>query len=485
MPPSSRTRPLGLVVAAASLPMFMGMLDNLVVTNALPALATDLNASLEELQWFVNAYSLAFASFILMAVALGDRFGRRRIFTSGVVLFTVASVLCALADTPTQLIAARAVQGIGAAALLPRSLATLAANVSPKQRPLAIGIWGGISGLGVALGPVIGGAVVDGMSWHGIFWLNVPVGLIAIPLILGVLRESRGDRVRLDLLGLALGMAGVFGLVFGIVRGNEAGWTSPQVLTGLVGGTVLMAAFLAWERRVSAPLLPLGLFRDRSFTVANAVGLIFSLGMFGSIFILIQYLQVVQGYSPLRAGVMTMPWTMAPLVVAPITGMLMPRLGTRVLIVSGLAAQAVGLAWIALVMTPTTAYATFVPAFVLSGVGMALVFAPSATAVLAHMREEDHAKASGTNSTLREIGVALGIAVLTAVFTGAGGEFTPTGYTDAAVTAVSVGAGFLALATVVGLALPRHSRATDSGRDTARARAADAVAAPASIPAGA
>ncbi|GMA35912.1 MFS transporter [Demequina litorisediminis] len=311
------------------------------------------------------------------------------------------------------------------------------------------------------------------------------MGLIAIPLILGVLHESRGDRVRLDLLGLALGMAGVFGLVFGIVRGNEAGWTSPQVLTGLVGGTVLMAAFLAWERRVSAPLLPLGLFRDRSFTVANAVGLIFSLGMFGSIFILIQYLQVVQGYSPLRAGVMTMPWTMAPLVVAPITGMLMPRLGTRVLIVWGLAAQAVGLAWIALVMTPTTAYATFVPAFVLSGVGMALVFAPSATAVLAHMREEDHAKASGTNSTLREIGVALGIAVLTAVFTGAGGEFTPTGYTDAAVTAVSVGAGFLALATVVGLALPRHSRARGSGRDTATAPAADAVAAPASIPAGA
>lgn len=453
-----RRAPLALVIAAASLPMFMAMLDNLVVTNALPALAQDLNASIEELQWFINAYSLSFASFILMAVALGDRLGRRRVFMSGIALFTLASIACALADTPAQLIAARAIQGVGAAALLPLSLAILASNVPAAKRPLAIGVWGGISGLGVALGPIIGGAVVEGLTWHAIFWLNVPVGLVAIPLVRYALRESRGDRVRLDIPGLILGMAGVFALVFGIIRGNEAGWTSTQVLAGLIGGTLLLLAFLAWEARTSAPLLPLGLFRDRSFSVANAVGLTFSLGMFGAIFILIQFLQVVQGHSPLEAGLMTMPWTMAPLVVAPITGILTPRIGTRAFIVVGLAAQALGLAWIAAVMDPAVAYGTFVPAFVLCGVGMGMVFAPSATAVLAHMREADHAKASGTNSTVREIGVALGIAVLTAVFTGTGGDFTPDGYTDSARIAVFVGAAVLVGATAIGALLPAHER---------------------------
>src|SRR5690554_4833322 len=327
--------PLGLIIAAAALPMFMAMLDNLVVTNALPVLAEDLDASLEHLQWFINAYSLSFASFILMAVALGDRLGRRRVFIGGVVLFTAASILCALATTPELLIAARAIQGIGAAALLPLSLAILSTNVEPNKRPLAIGIWGGVAGLGVALGPVVGGAVVDGMSWHAIFWLNVPVGLLALPLIRLALKETYGDRVRPDTVGLVLGMLGVFGIVFGIVRGNEAGWGSAQVLTALGGGGLLLVAFLMWERRSPAPLLPLALFRDRSFSAANAVGLIFSLGMFGSVFILIQFLQVVQGHSPLQAGVMTMPWTMAPLIVAPLTGILAPRIGTRLPIVTG------------------------------------------------------------------------------------------------------------------------------------------------------
>ncbi|WP_062130968.1 DHA2 family efflux MFS transporter permease subunit [Demequina aestuarii] len=459
MSPSPRRAPLGLVILAASLPMFMAMLDNLVVTNALPVLAVELDASLEQLQWFINAYSLAFASFILMAVALGDRLGRRRVFMWGVTLFTTASLLCAVATTPELLIGARVIQGIGAAALLPLSLAILSTNVEPRQRPLAIGVWGGVAGLGVALGPVIGGAVVDGFSWNAIFWLNVPVGILALPLIRYALKETYGDRVRPDVAGLLLGMTGVFGVVFGIVRGNEAGWASGQVLTALIGGAALLIAFVLWERHTAAPLLPLALFHDRSFTAANAVGLIFSLGMFGAVFILIQFLQVVQGHSPLRAGVLTMPWTLAPLFIAPITGVLTPRVGTRVLIVSGLAAQSVGLAWLATVLNPSVPYGELVPAFMLCGIGMALVFAPSATAVLANMRDADHAKASGTNSTLREIGVALGIAVLAAVFTAAGGEMTPTGYTGAARDAVYVGAGALALATIVGLLLPSKAQA--------------------------
>lgn len=461
--PPSRARgrrpaPAWAVVAAAALPMFMAMLDNLVVTNALPSLAVDLDANIEQLQWFINAYGLSFASFILVAVALGDRYGRRRVFVVGLTIFTLASAWCAMATTPEALIIARTVQGVGAASIMPLSLAILVGSVSAKLRPVAIGIWGGVAGLGVAVGPLIGGAVVEGLSWNYIFWLNVPVGLVALPLILWALRESFGDRVRIDLTGLALAALGVFGLVFGIVRGNEAGWTSTQVLAGLIGGGVLLAAFLAWERRTEVtggdPLLRLSLFRDRSFSVANAIGFTFSLGMFGSVFILIQFLQVVQGHSPLDAGVMTMPWTMAPLVVAPLTGFVAPRVGTRTLIVAGLALQAIGLAWIAATMSPDVAYTTMVPAFVFAGVGMGLVFAPSATAVLVNMREQDHAKASGTNSTLREIGVALGVAVLTAVFTNSGGEFTADGYTDAAVNAVWTGAAVLTAATLIGTRLP-------------------------------
>jgi len=462
---ATRTRPLGLVIVAASVPMFMATLDNLVVTNALPEMAKDIDASLEQLQWIVNAYSLAFASLILMAVALGDRLGRRRIFVGGIVVFTAASALCALATDPSQLIAARALQGAGAAAVMPLSLALLAGAVPASKRPLAIGIWGGVAGLGVALGPLIGGAVVEGLTWHAIFWLNVPVGIVAIGLVYAALNEAFGRKARLDWTGLALAASAVFGLVFGIIRGNEAGWTSPQVLAGLVGGALLLGAFLLWERRTADPLLPLTLFRDRSFSAANGVGLLFSIGIFGAIFILIQFMQVVQGKSPLEAGVMTMPWTMAPLVVAPIAGIIAPRVGTRVLIVSGTTLQAAGLAWIALTLSPDVPYSTLVPAFVLAGVGMGLVFAPSATAVLANMRDEDQAKASGTNSTVREIGVALGIAILTAVFTGAGGELTPTAYTDAAIPAVWTGVAFLLGASAVGLALPRRNRANGSQPD--------------------
>ncbi len=462
MPTTTRQAPVWLVIAAASLPMFMASLDNLVVTNALPVLQRDFGASIEQLQWFINAYSLAFASLILMAVALGDRFGRRRVFVAGVALFALASAACAVATTPEMLIAARALQGAGGAALLPLSLALLAGAVPSRLRPLAIGIWGGIAGLGVALGPLIGGAVVEGLTWHAIFWLNVPVAAIAIPLIYFALGESRGRKVGLDAIGLLLAGAGVFGIVFAIVRGNDAGWTSTQVLAGLIGGSVLLAAFIAWERRARDPLLPLALFRDRSFSAANGVGVTFSIGIFGAIFILIQFMQVVQGKSPLEAGVATMPWTMAPLIVAPLSGFIAPRVGTRTLIVSGTTLQAIGLAWIAIVMSPTVAYSSFVPAFVLAGVGMGLVFAPSATAVLANMRSEDHAKASGTNATVREIGVALGIAILTAVFTGAGGEFTPTAYTDAAIPAVWTGVAFLLLASFIGLALPAGKGTPDA-----------------------
>jgi len=449
-----RRVPVWLAIVAASVPMFMATLDNLVVTTALPVIGEDLGSSIEQLQWFVNAYSLAFASFMLLAVALGDRLGRRTVFLVGIVVFTGASAVCALASSSEMLIAARAVEGVGAAALMPLSLTLLVGSVSAKFRPLAIGIWGGISGLGVALGPLIGGAVIEAFHWSAIFWLNVPIGIVSVPLVLLALPNSFGARLRADIVGVLLAGVGVLALVYGIVNGNDRGWDSLEVLGALALGAVLLVAFVLWEGRVPSPLLPLRLFRDRSFSVANIVGFTFSFGIFGAVFILIQYLQIVTGASPLEAGLMTTPWTLAPMFVAPLAGLIVPRVGTRVLIVAGCLLQAAGVGWLAFVMSPQLHYLELLPGFISAGIGMGLVFAPSSTAVLANMTPDDNAKASGTNSTLREVGVALGVAVLTAVFTGAGGTLTPTGYVDAAVPAVATGAGVLLVAALIGLALP-------------------------------
>jgi len=463
---STRRIPVWLAVLAASLPVFMATLDNLVVTSALPVIHEDLGASFEGLQWITNAYTLTFAALMLLAVSLGDRFGRRNLFVAGIAIFTVASAAAALSSEEWMLVLARAVQGVGAAAVMPLSLTLLVGSVATRYRPLAIGIWGGVSGLGVALGPLIGGAVVEGWSWPAIFWLNVPIGIIAVPLAFIALPNSFGAKVRADVLGVILAGLGILGVVFGIVRGNDAGWDSFEVLAALLIGALLLGAFVLRESRIANPLLPLRLFRDRSFTVSNLVGLTFSFGAFGSVFILIQFLQVVQGHSPLEAGIMTMPWTLAPMVVAPLTGLVANRLGTRTLIVAGLLSLSAGIFWLGFSLSASVAYVTMLPGFILAGLGMGLVFAPISTAVLANMAPADHAKASGTNSTLREVGVALGIAVLTAVFTGAGGQLSPTGYVDAAIPATLVGAAVLLLAAVLALFLP-SGRATGVGVDAA------------------
>jgi len=457
--PGGRRLPMWLAIAAASVPMFMAMLDNLVVTSALPSIARGIGADLEQLDWVVNAYSLAFAAFILVATSLGDRIGRRTVFLIGIAVFTGASVLNALSTEPWQLIAARALQGFGAAGVLPLSLTLLAGSVEPRRRPAAIGIWGGVAGLGVALGPLVGGWITDTWRWESIFWLNVPIGIIALPLVFFVLPNSFGARVRADLLGTALAGLGVLGIVFGIIRGNDAGWTSAQVLTGLIGGGVLLVAFVWWQSVARAPLLPLRLFRVRSHTVANIVGLTFQFGVFGSVFILIQFLQVVQGHTPLEAGEMTIPWTMAPMVVAPLTGILLvPRVGPRLPAALGLALSAIGIGWIAWTLDADLTYSQMWPPFLITGVGMGMVFGPSSTALLMDLGTVDHNKASGSNSTLREIGTALGIATLTAVFLANNGTLTPTGYVDAARPAVFVGAAVLAATVIPALFLPGRRR---------------------------
>ena len=461
-PPGESTRatarPLALILIAASLPMFMASLDNLVMTFALPTIQADLNATLEDLQWFVNAYTLPFATLMLPASALGDRWGRRRVFSAGLLLFTAASVAAALATSPATLIAARAVQGAGAATLLPLSLALIAGSVSAQRRPLAIGIWGGVNGLGVALGPLVGGAVTEGLDWPAIFWLNVPIGVITLVLIRAWLPESTGRRQPLDIAGLLLAGVGILALVWGVVRGNDDGWTSAPILVALIGGAGLLVAFVMRQRFTPWPMMPLRLFSHRTFTLANAVAVLFSAGVFGSVFLLSQFLQISMGYDALEAGLRAMPWTLAPMVIAPLSGALIPRVGTRLILVVGVTMQAAALAWMAAVLTIDVEYASLVPAMAMAGIGMGMTFAPMTTAVLDGLPGDDHAVASGVNATMREVGIVAGVAMSTAVFL-ANGDYLPgQPFVDGVVPALWVGAGVLALGAIAALGLPRRGR---------------------------
>ena len=421
----------GWTLAVSAVAIFMVSLDNLVVTNALTSIREDLGASIEALEWTVNAYTLAFAVFLLTGAALGDRFGRRRVFLVGLGLFTAASAAAALAPSTGALIAARAVQGLGAGHHRPAQPRRCSAPPSrAERRGLALGIWSGVSGLGVALGPLVGGAVIEGISWQWIFWLNVPVGLVLAPLAARRLSESHGPSSRLDLPGLALASTGLLGVVFGVVRGNPAGWGSLEVVAPIAAGAALLAAFVAWELRAPAPMLPMRFFRSRAFAATNGVSFTMTFGIFGSIFLLAQFFQTVQGYSPLEAGLRTLPWTLMPMFVAPVAGILSDRIGSRPLMAAGLFLQAAAVVWIALVTEPTVAYGLLVPAFVMGGTGMALVFAPAANAVLGAVRPEEAGQASGANNAIRELGGVLGVAVLAAVFTGAGGFESPQAFND-------------------------------------------------------
>ncbi|HEU4658550.1 MAG TPA: DHA2 family efflux MFS transporter permease subunit [Capillimicrobium sp.] len=463
--PAARPRP-GWTLAIVSVALFMTALDNLVVGVALPSIRADLGGSLEALQWTVNAYTLSFAVLLLTGAALGDRFGRRRMFAVGLSIFTAASAAAALAPSIDALVAARAIQGAGAAIVLPLTLTLLSEAVPPARRGAALGIWAGVSGLGVALGPLVGGAVVEGISWHWIFWLNVPVGLVLLPLARARLTESFGPAGRLDVPGLLLAAGGWFGLTFGIVRGEPLGWTSATVVGSLTAGVLLVAAFVAWELRARAPMLPMRFFRARGFSATNAVSFAMFFGIFGAIFLLSQYFQTAQGYSPLQAGIRTLPWTAMPVLVAPIAGILSDRIGSRPLMAAGLALQAGALTWLAAVSTPDSAYGSLVVPLMMGGIGMALVFAPSANAILASVRPAEAGQASGATNAIRELGGVLGVAVLASVFSANGSYASQQAFTDGLVAALPIGAAVLAVGAVVALLVP--GRRTLRGAGAAR-----------------
>jgi EmrB/QacA subfamily drug resistance transporter len=439
--------------AITSVAVFMATLDNLVVTTALPVIREDLNATVESLEWTVNAYTLTFAVLLLTGAALGDRFGRRRMLAIGLGIFTVASAAAALAPSAEALIAARALQGVGGAIITPLTLTILSAGVPAARRGAFIGAWSGIAGLAVAFGPLVGGAVVSGISWHWIFWLNVPIGIALIPLALKRLDESHGPAAKLDLPGLGLASAGLTGVVWGLVRGHGQGWTSPEIVGALTGGTVVFALFILWELRTAEPMLPMRFFQNRVFALANVASLLMFFGMFGSIFLLSQFFQSIQGYSPLGSGVRILPWTIMPLFVAPIAGALSDRIGGHRLMGVGLTLQATGLASLAAISAPTTPYWQLVAPFAISGIGMAMFWAPVSNVVLAAVKPEEEGQASGANNAIRELGGVFGIAVLASVFSSYGGYRTPETFVNGMNAAVAIGAGVVALGAVAAFAI--------------------------------
>jgi EmrB/QacA subfamily drug resistance transporter len=444
-------------IAITSLALFMVSLDNLVVTTALPVIRHSLHASLSQLEWTVNAYTLTFAVLLLTGAALGDRFGRRRVFVSGLLLFTGASALAALSTSATMLDVSRALQGIGGAVVMPLTLTILSAAVPAERRGMALGIWGGIGGLAVALGPLVGGAVVSGISWNWIFWLNVPIGLVLAPLAWRNLQESTGSDKGLDLPGLGLASVGLLGIVWGLVRGNEVGWGSPQIVGAIALGALLVAGFVRWELRTESPMLPMHFFRNRTFALTNVASLFMSFGMFGSIFFLAQFFQTVQHMSPLQSGLRILPWTAMPMLIAPIAGAFSDRIGGERLMAAGLALQASGLFWIAAQASPTEAYTSLIGPFMLSGIGMSLFFAPVANVVLSAVRPEHEGKASGANNAIRELGGVFGVAVLAAVFAHVGGYQSAVAFTHGMQIAVYIGSAIVgAGAVAAGFAYSRR-----------------------------
>jgi EmrB/QacA subfamily drug resistance transporter len=436
----------------AGLATFMTALDTLVVTTALPVLRADLHASLSGLEWTVNAYNLAFACLLLTGAALGDRFGRRRMFAVGLFAFTAASAASALAPNVQALVIARAFQGAGAAIVTPLTLTLISEAFPLEKRGAAIGLWGGITGLAVAAGPVVGGAVVSGIDWHWIFWLNVPIGIALVPTALKRLTESYGPRPQLDLRGLALAGAGVLGLTWGLVRANSLGWTSAQVLGALLAGAVLVAAFVAWERRARYPMVAPSLFRIPSFTAANGVSFFMWAGLFGALFLMSQLLQIGLGYSPFQAGLRLLPWSFPPMVVAPVAGSLADRYGNRPFMVVGLALQAAGLAWVATIATPGMDYLQLGIALTIAGVGTSFCFPTVANAIMGGVPLQQAGVASGANSAIRELGGVVGVAVLASVFTHQGGYGDPHAFLSGFIPAVWVAVGFSALGIAAAVA---------------------------------
>jgi EmrB/QacA subfamily drug resistance transporter len=444
------------VVALTAIGSLMAALDTLVVSTALNRIRLDLGASVSQLEWTVNAYNLSFAVLLITGAALGDRYGRRNLYAAGLGLFALASAAAALAPDVGVLIAARALQGAGSALIVPLGLALLSAAFPPERRGAAIGIFSAITGIAVASGPLIGGAVVQGIDWQWIFWINVPIGLASIPFVLTKMRESFGPDTSLDLRGLALVTLGVLGTVWALVRGNQVGWGSAEVVGTLVAGAALTLGFVAWERRAREPMLPLELFRSRAFSAGNAAIFLTFASLFGAVFFFAQLLQTGLGYSPLETGLRLIPWTATFITIAPVAGALADKIGERPLMVAGLVLQAVGMTWVALIADAQMSYTQLLAPFIVAGVGVSMAIPAAQNSVVASVADQALGKAAGANSMMRELGGVFGVAVAVAVFAAVGSYASPSAFIDGFRPAIGLAGGLALIGAVAGLALPGH-----------------------------
>ncbi len=454
----SPTRARRWVLALTSLASFMVGLDMLVVTTALNTIRLNLGASIEELEWMVNAYTLTFAVLLMTAAALGERFGRRRLFTAGLGLFTVSSAACALAPGIGWLITARAIQGAGSAMIMPHAMALLSAAFPPERRAKALGVFSGVTGMAILAGPMVGGAVVQGLAWQWIFWLNVPIGFLIIPMVRNRMSESTGTGAALDFGGLVLVTGAALGLVWGLVRGNVAGWESPEVVISLVGGALLATAFVAFEFRVREPMLPMRFFRSRAFSSGNVASFLMYASIFGAAFFFAQFLQTTLHYGPLAAGLRLAPWTVTLSLVAPIAGAQVRRIGERPLIVGGLVLQAAGFGWIALIAKPGLAYPAMIAPLIVAGCGVSMAMPAAQNSVIGAVPPAAIGKASGAFNTLRQLGGTFGVAILAAVFTGTGSYASARSFSSGFVPAVGVAAALSLAAAMAGLWTPARRR---------------------------
>ena len=442
------------VLTLASVASLMAALDAMVVATVLGTMRVDLGASMEALEWTVNAYTLTFAVLLLTGAALGDRLGRRRMFAAGLGLFVAASAACAMASNVGWLIAARAAQGAGAALLMPLAMALLSAVFSPQERGKALGVFSGVTGLALIAGPAIGGAVAEGLAWQWIFWINVPIGLIAIPLVLGRIPESFGPTARLDIWGLALITGAALAVVWALMRGNEVGWISVEILASLLVGSVLSVGFVAWEMRANDPMVPMRLFRARAFSSGTAASFLFYASMYGVVFFLPQFFQTGQGFGPLSAGLRLLPWTATLFVFAPISGNLVNRLGERSLVVIGLVMQGAGYCWISLIARPDLPYADLVPPLILAGAGVSMAMPAAQNAVLGAVAGKEVGKASGIFNMARFLGGTFGIALVVALFAAVGDLTAARAFSSGFAAAIGMAALLSFLAAMAALALP-------------------------------
>jgi EmrB/QacA subfamily drug resistance transporter len=457
---------LGWVLALTSTAYFMVVLDSVVVITALPRMQQDLHVGLASLQWTLTAYNIAFAAGIITAAAAGDRFGRLRVFNIGLALFTVASAVCAVAPNASALIAARTVQGLGGAIVLPLSLTILTTAFPAQRRGMIIGIYGGLAGLAVAMGPIIGGAVTQGLDWHWIFWINVPIGAVALPLAMRLLPGSHGARERFDLVGVTLITCGVVALVWALVRADQAGWASAEIVGCLVSAAVLLVAFAAWERRASEPMMPLRLFRNRAFAVGNATTFFMTGAIFAAGFLVTQEFQLARGYSPVSAGVCLLPFFATPMVISPIAGAVSDRTGRRPVMATGLFLQTAGFVWVAVRGSLTTSWVELDIALLIAGIGISMALPTVPTAVLNAVAPEELGKASGINYMMQRFGAVFAIAVASAVFAAHGHLGTPASVTAGFKPALAACAVFALLAALSALAITppktQHARAVEA-----------------------